>query len=389
MLPASLLDFRLHGGRVVPRYLTERDEVWVREVAGGLDGLVGRTAREVEHALSARILPQTRASGASPRAARGMAHVCSRVWPLRTASPLPPQRVRRIVFDAAAQSATRDEALAAASERLGASRDDVLASLFADRPEERRLCAPPGEGPSIRELVLRYNLSLLQGLLLRATAVDVLARSSVRAVVRYAKLLRLLCTFSTAPDGVRITLSGPLSVLRHTTKYGHALATFVPAAIATAGWSLHARCDLDGRQGWLQASCTDPIASTHALPRDYDSAVERSLVRDVRRLGTSWSLARETEAIDVGGRLFFPDFTLSRGADRVLVEVVGYHTPEYLASKLRALRTAGLRRIVVCVDEALACGPEAICAGAVLRFRRRVDARAVVEAAERLVGSPA
>lgn len=386
MLASSLLDFRLHGGRVVPRYLTERDEVWVRELVAELDGLVGRTARDVDRALSDRIVPQARASGASPRAARGMAHVCSRDWPLRAVSPLPPQRVRKIVFEVAAQAATRDEALAVASDRLGASREDVLASLFADRPEERRLCAPPAP-PSTRELVLRYNLSLLQGLLLRATGVDILARSGVRSVVRYAKLLRLLCTFSTTADGVRITLSGPLSVLHDTTKYGHALATFVPAAIATPGWSLQARCDLDGREGVLQASCADPIASTHALPRDYDSAVERCLARDVRRLGTSWSLARETEAIDVGGRLFFPDFTLSRGAERVLVEVVGYHTPEYLTSKLRALRAAGLRRIIVCVDESLACGSEAICAGAVLRFRRRVDARALVEAAERLVGA--
>jgi predicted nuclease of restriction endonuclease-like RecB superfamily len=385
LLASSLLDARVHGGCVVPRYLTERDEVWVRELVAELDGLVGRAARDVDRALSDRIVPRACASGASPRAARAMAHVCSRHWPLRTVSPLPPQRVRRIVFEAAAQAATRDEALAVASERLGASREDVLASLFADRPEERRLCAPPAP-PSTRELVLRYNLSLLQGLLLRATGVDILARSGVRSVVRYAKLLRLLCTFSATADGMRIALSGPLSVLRHTTRYGRALATFVPAAVVTPGWSLEARCNLDGREGVLHASCADPIASTHALPRDYDSAVERCLARDVRRLGTSWSLARETEAIDVGGRLFFPDFTLSRGADRVLVEVVGYHTPEYLASKLRALRAAGLRRIVVCVDESLACGSEAICAGAVLRFRRRVDARALVEAAERLVG---
>ena len=236
--------------------------------------------------------------------------------------------------------------------------------------------------------MLRYNLALLQGILLRAVELDVRARSNVRSVVRFAKLRGLLCTYHALDDGVRIALSGPLSILHETTKYGHALATFVPAAIATPGWTIDARCRMGGYLLDLRATAADPIASTHALPKDCDSAVERAMARDVRRLGTAWRITRETAAIRVGSRVFFPDFTLSREGERpVFVEIVGYYTPEYLSSKLRVLRESGLRRIIVCVDESLTQDASAFRADAVLFYRRRVDAKALIAAAERIAAA--
>lgn len=384
LLPAALLAFRRHGGSLVPSYLTERDDVWVRLVLEELDGLVGRTAQDVAETFRTRIGERACAAGASARAVEGIWHVCSRIWTLRMNAPLRPERVREAVFEERVQHPTRDRALDAAALRLGATREQVLDSLFADRAQARRLTAPP-EAPSPREVVLRYNLSLLQGLLLRAVELEVCAHSHVDSVVRFAKLRRLLCTYHAAEDGVRICLSGPLSVLRETTKYGHALAAFVPAAVATPGWTIDARCRVAGHLAGLRASAADPIASPHVLPKDCDSAVERALARDVRRLGTDWQIRRETTAIQVGERVFFPDFTLSRkGEHPILVEIVGYYTPEYLTSKLRVLSEAGLRRIVVCVDESLAQDRAAFRADAVLFYRRRVDAAALLAAAERI-----
>jgi predicted nuclease of restriction endonuclease-like RecB superfamily len=279
-------------------------------------------------------------------------------------------------------------ALDAAAAHFGASREDVVQSLFADRTENRRLVAPSSI-PSPREIALLYNLALVQGLVLGALDLIVRARSHVRSVVRFAKLKGLLCTYGTDSDALRIALSGPLSVLRQTTKYGLALASFVPAVVATPGWTLEARCRARGITAMLKASSKDPIASTHALPRDTDSLVERRLLRDVRRLASAWTIERETTVVRLREGVFFPDFTLRRGDERVLVEIVGYYTPEYLESKLRVFREAGLRRIIVCVDEELACGDDQVVAGAVIRYRRRVDAATLIAAAERLVAERA
>ena len=387
MLPARFLTYSDRARQLVPHYLAANDEPWVREIMSELDSLVGKTALEIDEAFSGRISEAARAAKVPSRTLCGLWHVCLRIWTLKSVAVARPSRVRSVVFDMAATSPDREGALEAAAGKLGLTREQVLASLFADRPAARRLQAP-ASAPSPVEVVRLYNLALLQGLLLHSSEVVVHARTHVRSVVRFARLKRLLCTYDSDAEGLRLTLSGPLSVLRYTTKYGHALASFVPSAIATPGWSLEARCHLGPKgEARLVAGSGDPIGSTHALPREADSAVERHLLRDFRRLGSPWTIARETAALRVGQRIFFPDFSLTRGADRILVEIVGYYTPEYLESKLRVLREARLERMIVCIDEALACGEEPVVAGAVVRYRRRVDAGVLLRAVDSVAAS--
>lgn len=267
---------------------------------------------------------------------------------------------------------------------LNASPLDVASAIFADRAAARVISIAPSL--SAADAVEAYNLSLVQGLLLRSEVVTVHVREHVRAVVRFAKLTGLLCTYAIDEHGTRVDVSGPLAILRHTTKYGFALASFFPAVLATPGFRLRARCVLKGEPILVRIDASDRIARTHALPKDSDSRIERALARDVRRLDRGWELSRETDAISVGQRVFFPDFTLRRDGMSVLVEVVGFYTPEYLRSKLEALRAARMRRLIVCIDESLACDDGEI-PGTVIRFKRKVDAAALLDAADRLAES--
>ncbi len=120
------------------------------------------------------------------------------------------------------------------------------------------------------------------------------------------------------------------------------------------------------------------------LPREVDSAVERALIRDLRRMGTAWTVLRETAALRAGSHLFFPDLTLNSGERRVFVEVVGFYTREYLERKLAAIAAAGLRNLVLCVDDSLHTPAEIPGAAACLRYRRRVDAAALLALVEAL-----
>jgi predicted nuclease of restriction endonuclease-like RecB superfamily len=211
-------------------------------------------------------------------------------------------------------------------------------------------------------------------------------RSQVHAVARFAKLKRLLCAFETRADGTVVHISGPLSVLRYTTKYGHALAAFLPAVLSTPGWTLEASCAFGKTsRATLSLSAADSLSATHALPRETDSALERRLLADVRALRSGWTIERETTAIDLQSdgappRTFYPDFTLAQGDHRIVVEVVGFYTPEYLRAKLKALRSLASRRAIVCVDASF--GISAQIPADVLTFRRRIDARELVARAE-------
>ncbi|MBI2392050.1 MAG: DUF790 family protein [Deltaproteobacteria bacterium] len=385
MLPAHLLPLAEVEGLATPRYLTARDEVWIRAVLDVFDAFVGRTIRARDAQLPQRVRALARQHGVADKIAEGVTAVLMKKTRSEIVAAVEPRAARRIVFPCAAEDLRPDRAaaLARAAALLGVAPDAISSSLFADRTAARVITAGPSISAS--DAVEAYNLALVQGILLRSEKVIAHVREHVRAVVRFAKLSGLLCTYAVDEHGTRLDVSGPLAVLRHTTKYGNALASFFPAVLSTPGFRMHARCLLAGEPVTVRVDAADRIARTHALPRDADSKLERVLARDVRRLDRGWTLRRETEAIRVGQRVFFPDFTLSRDGASVLVEVVGFYTPEYLRSKLEALRAAPSERLIVCIDESLACADGEV-PGTVIRFKRKIDAAELLDRAEQLIG---
>lgn len=105
-----------------------------------------------------------------------------------------------------------------------------------------------------------------------------------------------------------------------------------------------------------------------------------------RRLAPDWDVVREPEPVAADGTLIFPDFALqhrSNPARRWLLEIVGFWTPDYVARKLAQYKSARLSNLILCIDESRNCAEADLPAEAlVIRFRRRVDATAVL----RMVG---
>ena len=66
-----------------------------------------------------------------------------------------------------------------------------------------------------------------------------------------------------------------------------------------------------------------------------------------------------------------------------LLEIVGFWTPDYVARKLALYRSARLSNLILCIDEERNCAEADVPSGAlVVRFRRRVDAAAVLRVVE-------
>ena len=91
---------------------------------------------------------------------------------------------------------------------------------------------------------------------------------------------------------------------------------------------------------------------------------------------------REPEPVPVGSTLIFPDFALQHRTDaarRWLLEIVGFWTPDYVANKLALYRRARLPNLILCIDDHRNCAEADLPSAAlVVRFRRRVDAAAVL-----------
>ncbi|MBM4318562.1 MAG: DUF790 family protein, partial [Deltaproteobacteria bacterium] len=291
-------------------------------------------------------------------------------------------------------SSARSSIVAAASTRLGQPPEAIEEALYGDLPGERRL-APLPHPPSVSELLERYNLTLAQSLLLRAESVQAQMDGLAKAVLRYARLQQLICTVEAPSEGsgrATIHLSGPLSLFRGTTKYGRALACWLPALSRAPSWSLRATCLLGAGPVVFAASHRDPIGTTHVAVRRFDSKVEERFFRDLQRLGSRWVVLREADPVGAGARLVCPDFTLidaGRGL-RVAVEIVGFWTPAYLRDKVATLAALPPgTRWLLCVDAALAAAEvEALPRLApVFPFRGRIPAAEFLAFVERAVGA--
>lgn len=377
MLPERLLRYRLRADEVLPRFLRHDDLPWLRALLDQVTAFAGRPWRALRERLREPL------AGDPPAEALTMTtHVLERVCRGEVRAPLPPRATRAAVFALAARSAhaRRDDLLRAASQALGATVEAVEASLLADLADEVPVAAPPPD-LSPDGLALRTNLALVQGLLCRATRVEVRALGGARPVVRLAKLLGLICAARRDDDAVVLEVSGPLALFRHTRVYGRALG----ALVGPLGWcdrfALTAPCVLPEGTFALRLGPRDPVFRGEA-PRRFDSAVEEALARDLARLAPDWDVVREPEPVAAGETLIFPDLALVHRLDprrRALIEVVGFWTPDYLQRKLALLRRAALTDIILCVDARRGCGQGDLPPGArLVSYRRRVPAAAVV-----------
>lgn len=382
LLPDDLLSYSVAGARVVPHFLGDHDQPWLRVLLDEYARFVGRPQRE----LDAR-LRQPLPADSPPRKLRLAIRVLARLRPELRKTAVTPRRARALVFGEAARvAAPASVVLSAVAASMGVTPDDLCDSLFGDLPGER-LVAAPAPPLSAVDLALRCNLAMVQALLLRAAALRIDAEGKTRGLVRQAKWRGLICTVAerAGAAGAALEVSGPFALFRNTRLYGRALGELVPRLAWCPRFRLRAECVFPDRRLTLQLATGDPIFPA-GPPRPYDSRLEERFAREFRRLAPAWDVIREPEPVVAGGTLIFPDFALQDRANpmrRWLLEIVGFWTPDYVARKLALYRSARLSNLILCVDEDRNCAAADLPAGArVLRFRRRMDAAAVLRAVE-------
>lgn len=378
LLSPSHISCRIRDDRALPTWLAASDEPWVGGFLRLLSRRAGGRAAELEGFVKETLAPRGPLHGVPPRVIEALWAVERRRWKAEVDAPVDPEVLRDVVFAAAART-DKERALATAAEELGIEADHVRRWLFADRLRARVL-RPPAEETSPADLVARYNLSLLQSLLVRSMEVTARVEGDARALVAAAKRQGLLSWFEHDGRSTKATLSGPLVFFRDTQKYGRALANVVPALVASNRWELRARVALGHRSGWLELGPDTPLRTLHALPSEPDGRIVRRIARTLRRTHSPWSVSEQTDVLRAGGLVFFPDFSLTCDRGRVFVDVVPFSTPDYLARKLGALALLDVP-MIFCVDARFA--PDVDLGPRVLRYRGNIDPKELLAMAER------
>ncbi len=374
MLPSDLLIHRYVGEEVVPKRLKldSKNIATANELITVFKECMGLKRAELDERLEILEGAET-----DYRIKRGFAHILSNSFAeLETVSPIEPSILRQLVFEAAAKGLpskqSTQKVLLEVAERLSSdsgkeiTSEQVEQGLYADLAENQILIS--FDPPSAQELIHRYNLAQVQGILYRAADIVITAYRNepgeYKQLFRYLKLFGLMSYIEGDADhGFSITIDGPASLFKQSTRYGLDIAKFLPSLLHVSKWKMETRLAprkmFDGTVKTAHFSLDDNcgLVSHYKRGKVYDSAVEEAFAKRWTQTKTEWKLEREVELISIPGSVMIPDFRLVHPTyNPYLFEIVGYWRPQYLQKKFAQVRKANRNDIILAVSERLNLG---------------------------------
>jgi predicted nuclease of restriction endonuclease-like RecB superfamily len=261
---------------------------------------------------------------------------------------------------------------AAVAEALGLDAEDLARRLYGDLPDAAVLEAAPAW--TARQLLDRYNLALCQGLLLSAKELAVTVWDADaglrRQLIKALRFRRLLAEVTMDADAapqtpnagpgsappLRLTISGPASVLDQASRYGLQLALFLPALACAKRWSATAEIAV-GRHG----GGTARLELSDATGLVGDTAFLGFVPEELRDLGArlaaqcpEWRFSDPQLLPLPSGELVAADLQIESGGVTVAVELFHRWHGHALARRLDQCAAGLLPRLGVGVNRALA-----------------------------------
>lgn len=300
---------------------------------------------------------------------RGLAKVLQDRSSFEIQSPLPPVELRKKVFLAARAAGplalepgplgrpVADDVYAAVAAELGVGPGAVKEALYADLREEERLMSCDVDDPTW--LLHRYNIALVQALLLRATEVRVRLQdasvSRLRQLFRYVKFHQLMHLARRDGPWLEITLDGPGSLFKQSDRYGRELATFFPAVpLQTCAWEVQATVlwTKAKHRKTLTLTHEDGLVSHYADRGGYKTREQEAFEERWNTSERAWVCEPGSRPIELAGRgVLIPDYTFTHPDGRTAhLEIVGFWRHEALQKKLDLLANYGPGNVIVAIS---------------------------------------
>ncbi|MGK7889715.1 MAG: DUF790 family protein [Leptolyngbyaceae cyanobacterium] len=372
MLPSDLLQHRFSGEEVVPKRspLTPQNLAIAQEIITIFDQHQNGKQGDLNQQLKELEGEQT-----DYRFKRGLAHLLKnqRYSTFEVVSPLPPQELRQKVFAIAAQSVPLPDTAAHTLQRVADQLsqelnetvlpEQVRQGLYADLAENHILTQ--WNPPTPAALLHLYNLSQVQGIFYKASHITINAHRNdpgeYKLLFRYLKLFGLMTYIEGDADhGFTITIDGPTSLFKPSTRYGLDIAKLIPALLHVTKWSLKADLKIPDRYSdspktrAFNLDSTCGLVSHYPPGKPYDSMLEAAFVERWRSQKTEWKLEREVDLIPIPGSVMIPDFRLVHPDGRTyLLEIVGYWRPEYLRKKFYQVRQSQRDDLILAISQRL------------------------------------
>ncbi len=363
MLTGKQVRVKLAKSKLVPQYIKVNNPELLGVVSEFLNAYrasEGRTRGQLEDDLAEML-----AEGPLQPLYQGLAKLLEDRCEFEAGTDLVPETVREAVFRLAALHQAqvaetggvfnREGILHAAAAELGVPAEQVEQALFADLKGEARVLKFEDITPE--RLLMRYNVALVQSVLLRATRVEVRVWGETparyRQLFRAVKFHRLIATVKSEPAAsYRLALDGPMSLFSSTSKYGFQLAFFFPSLLHCGTFEMRAevRWGAERKEKILTVTSSDGLKP---VTPDFGTAKPREVELLLGGIAedADWEADEEPSLVPVGQTVWVPDFTLThkKSGRSIPVEVVGYWRKLDLVAHAKRLDAALKGRFLLVV----------------------------------------
>lgn len=396
MLTAGLIRVRTHKKTITPSYI-KPDASKVLDVASDLIEIYRRavdqswTREDLERAVK-----EISGDRTDHKVIKGLARVIEDTCVFSTESEIPPVELRAKLFSMVAHNPTRaaaQSAYAEAAKDYGVSTEQIREALYSDRKQEHRIISMGVPGESVDWLINRYNVALVQSLLLRCeeltVELDEPSAERLRQLFRHIRFRGLMYRIEPRDCGFTLHLDGPTSLLKLSTRYGMALANWFPALLLQSSpWELRGTIRWTKRRlrKELTISSSLGLASHVKDTGAYQSRTAKWLEERWGTIDSDWEINRDAAPINLNGEsVVVPDFSFHQDGKVAHLEIVGIWRRAWLKGRMKHLKSYSPGNLILAVSTKLAGSKEALAKfpGQVIYFKEVIPTKDLIEALDK------
>lgn len=376
MLTSDLLVARNIKGKIHPSYLKEKDKTKYLTVIESIINIfkthIGLSLGELDESLKASC-----DTSINKKIIDGFIKLLKDRCEFTVESDISPETIRRELFLesfkqwknlSVKDTYNRSSVLKSISNKLGITENEIEEMMYADLRGSQII----KDFKSILAISLfnRYNLSLAQAVLFKATKVNISIKKAsskqYRELFRYIKFFRLIYTVKgNQNDGYEIILDGPFSLFKSVQKYGFQMALFLPALLLVDEWEVKA----DLLWGKLRQDSTFELNNKTNLISHYNNKSLGVLeecdvfLKQFKELKNDWEINTTSEIINLKGEgICIPDFIFKneKTGKKVFMEVFGYWSRDSVWKRIELLEKNFPYKLILVVSKKLRISEKAV-----------------------------
>ncbi len=257
--------------------------------------------------------------------------------------------------------------------KLESENDFIENGIYADLPEYEKLVKRKKIFP--KELLERYNTSLVQSLLIYSSQLTLTINDSdsgkIRRVFKYLKFFRLVAEITTPnmkkrdvenkkykknPKKLIITINGPSSIFDNSRKYGLQLASFFPAICSLEKWKIETKVKLTSTEFDLKISQKSELICHYKNFTDYIPPEIKDFHKIFKSTESNWEIVGNTPFLDLGNQeLIFPDLTFQHKQQKKIIHLELFHRWYYnIEKRLDLCEVCNNIPLIIGIDRCLA-----------------------------------